>query len=282
MSDTHVRLSIADVEVELGWPEHPPRLAPQLLPFRRSECAGSTPALKLEFMDGPPPARSLTHGEPVEGRHAMRVTRSDEGLWFERHASVLFASDDFSHAQAWSAIDAPSRDDPFDGMPWVMLCLWGYLSQHNGCLLHGAICQLGDDYIMLLGDAEVGKTTLSGLLVEAGFACLTDEYPVLSWTGGTAMAHGTPWRGMMGEPSGLDAPLRAAFFLRHCDQNELRLLTPAQGGTCLVNNARFFTWDPSTILKTLDVLDAAARSVPIYDYGFVPTPDAAGVLRDVL
>ncbi len=168
------------------------------------------------------------------------------------------------------------------GLAWLYLPLWGYLAHHGGALLHGAVCFVDGRFVMLLGDKGVGKSTLGRLVADAGGTCLTEEYPVLTWHEDRAWAHGTPWNGLLGPPCDLSGPLDAVFFLRHAPAHKLSRLTPAEAGQRLLENTRFFTWDPATIPPTVELLDRTARTVPVYDFGFMPDQSAVERLREVL
>ena len=211
----------------------------------------------------------------------MATSRTSQGLWFHRPSGSMLACPDFTLCQVWNKRGLTSQNE-FDGRPWLMLALWGHLAQRDGALLHGAVCAIRNRYVMLLGDQQVGKSTLGGLIAEAGHGCLTDEYPLLSWTEGSAWAHGTPWPGSVGDTPAVSGPLAAIFFLRQAPSDVLKPLSPREGGKLLLNNARFFTWDPTTTLPTVELLDRTAQSVPIYEFGFAPTPKAVELLQEAL
>ena len=193
----------------------------------------------------------------------------------------MSARPDFTLCQVWNRPPATIHNE-FDGRPWLMLALWGYLAQRDGALLHGAVCVIRNRYVMLLGDQQVGKSTLGRLLAEAGHGCVTDEYPLLSWTDGAAWAHGTPWPGSIGHTPAVSGPLAAIFFVRQAASDILEPLSPRGGGERLLDNVRFFTWDPTTTLPTVELLDRTAQSVPTYEFGFAPTPHAVGLLEEAL
>lgn len=196
-----------------------------------------------------------------------------------RHSSELLAHDNFMHCSLSRGPLAPAI---FDGHPWLMLALWGYLTGRNGLFLHGACCEMDGRFFLLLGDQQVGKSTLGRLVVAAGGACLTDENPFVTHEAHGFMAHGTPWPGVQGTPSALSAPLSAIFFLHHASSNTLRALDGPEAGQKLFRNNRFFTWIPETVPPALDLLNTLAGAVPIYSLGFVPDVSAVEKLREAL
>jgi len=254
-----------------------PALAPFLLPPLPSGGADLT----VEFLhDGVPEETSLPSAllEPGE---IMSVSRHEAGLLFRRREGKLLANSDFSFCRVWNTAGS-NPPEPFTGLPWLALALWGYMAHRGGALPHGALCELEGRFVLLLGRPEAGKSTLSRLVVAEGGACLTDEYPLLTWHEPTVWAHGTPWYGIWGTAARLSAPLRAIFFLRHAPTNVLQRLDAREGARRLLQNVRFFRWDRGTIPDTVALVDRTARTVPIYDFGFLPEPSAVQSLREVL
>ena len=257
-----------------------PRLAANLLPWQVPEC-GSAPDLTLQvLLDSAPPNAPLL---PPSGGHVnMSVVRQPDGFWFQRLAGLMHASADFSCCRAWTPAGSPLQEEAFHGRPWLMLALWGHLSCRGGALLHGAVCALGGRYFLLLGDQQVGKSTLAHLVVQAGGSCLTDEYPALTWHDDAPWTHGVPWPGMTGPPIPLSGLLAAAFFVRPAPDNLVQRLSLFQAGSRLLSNTRFFVWNSSTIPPVLELLNFTTRAVPVYEFGFVPAPSAVEALREAL
>ena len=251
-----------------------------LLLFCTSTTGHAAPDLLLDLAPPPLGHPPLTPSGPASSVVAEQVP---DGFWFHRPSRYsLQASADLAHWEVWGADGGIVHLDRFDGRPFLQFALWGYLSRHGGARMHGALCVVDGHFVMLLGDAETGKTTLSNLLVDSGYVCLTDEHAALTWSKGAAWAHGTPWPGIAGPVGDLSGPLAAIFLLRQAPEDALDRARPAVGAEVLLRNTRFFLWDPTTKLPTIDLVDRAARSVPVYDFGFAPTPEAVGALRGVL
>ncbi len=279
---TGVRASIAGVDISVAFGGQRVVLEGNLLPFCGPTAAPAMPDLLLDL--APTPLETAPRAQDSEtSASSVTTERGPDGLWFHRPSRYsLFASPDLARWKVWDANGQALRHDRFDGRPFLQFALWGYLSRHGGARMHGAACTVGGRFVMLLGDAEAGKTTLSNLIVDAGDTCVTDDYAVLTWSRGAAWAHGTPWPGVAGPVEGLSGPLAAVFILRHAPANILERVTPATGGEGLLGHTRFFLWEPATKLPTIDLIDRTARSVPIYDFGFVPTSKAVDVLREAL
>lgn len=204
---------------------------------------------------------------------------AEAGFEFIRRNGKLTASPDFSRCHA--LVD-PSDAAPFASQPWLMLTLWGYLASHQGLFLHGALCEHVGKLILLLGEPQVGKSTLSRLLLASGGACLTDEYPLVTRDAGGFAAHASPWPGVQGQPGMLSGPLTAIFFLRHASANQLQQLDHRSAALRLIRNNRLFRWKPETAPAAMELIDALAAQTPLYDFGFLPDGTAVQALEEVL
>lgn len=243
--------------------------APKLMEFRND---GSAPDLRLHL--GVVPGWREAHADLTE----MPAQRQGDHFEFLRRNGALTATGGFADCRA--GLD-PREQVDFDGQPWLMLALWGYHACRGGLFLHGACCEFEGRRVLLLGKPQVGKSTLSRLLVDAGGACLTDEYPFVTRETDGFVAHGTPWPGRQGAPASPSGPLAAIFFLRQAPANELQRLDRREAIRRLLANHRFFRWAPETHPPAFEQLAALATAVPVWDYGFAPTPAAVAALAAV-
>ena len=244
-------------------------LASNLDPFLQSDPSPPDLRLILELTAGPPAPRP---GPPVQ----VRV--GDGELEFIRPQGTMLARDDF----ALCHVRMCAQKEAFSGQPWLMLALWGCLAHRDGLLLHGACCELEGSLILLLGERQAGKSTLGRLVVAAGGACLTDEYPLVTRAPAGLIAHGSPWPGIVGQPAALGGPLAAVFYLSHAPANLLTLLPPKVAAQRLITNNRFFTWSPRTLPVAFELIEQISTETPVYDFGFVPELSAVDEIRRVL
>jgi hypothetical protein len=265
--------AVLSIDAALG--KVSPQLDPFLLPTDRSVPAD----LHLEILHQDA-ADGAAVPEPP-GEMFMSAHPQQESLVFHRAEGRLIAGAGFTSCRAWDVRDFPPPD-AFDARPWLLLALWGYLANRGGTLLHGALCELDGHFVLFLGRPGVGKSTLSRLAVAAGGTCLTEEYPLLTCPEEVAWAHGTPWRGIQGPSRRLSGRVEGVFFLHHAPSNGLQRLNQREGGLRLLQNARFFIWEPNTIPDSVEMLNRTARSTPIYDFGFVPDLSAVERLLEVL
>ena len=272
-------LTLAGISISLRIDGYLPALSSQLQPFLTRADLSVPADIELEIIHEDVGKAPLV--TPPPGESFMLARRDQAGLVFYRDEGRLLADVGFASCRAWD-VQEFIPPGTFDGRPWLMLAIWGYLAHRGGTLLHGAVCELDEHFVVFLGSPGAGKSTLGRLVVAAGGTCLTEEYPLLTCPEGLAWAHSTPWRGIQGPGRRLSGPLEGVFFLRHAPVNDLRQLDQREGGQRLLQTTRFFIWEPTTVPDTIEMLDRTARNTPIYDFGFVPDRSAVERLREVL
>ena len=279
MSDARLSLSIAGTAIvprgTLVIPTTPSVFTPFLV-----EALEASSVADL-FWEAP----STSCGDPfgdVPAPRGLDFLRSDTGLWFRRGSALCRATPDLLSWHAWARDPGTAQGEMLDGRPWLMLAVWGLVAQNGGAFLHGGICVIGGKYFLLLGESGAGKSTLSRLVVDSGASCLTDENPFVTEDAGRLLVHGSPWPGLRGADVPLHGRLSGVFFLRHANSNVARQMSEAEAGLRLLDNARFFTFEPDFTPLTVAMLDRIATTVPVFDFGFVPTLPAVDVLRSCL
>jgi len=210
-----------------------------------------------------------------------------DGASFTYPIGQFAANRNFTKVQLYSPYDREislQRDGfpNFNGDPGLRLILWARAAIEGYCYIHGALNVLDGKYILFLGDSGVGKTTLSNLACDHGGSCLTEEDPFLAWKERAPIVYGTPWSGLKGPDVPKSGKLAALFFLRHANDNRLQRLDHALASRRLLHNSRIFKWLPRETPKAIELLDTVARSVPAYDFGFVPNHYAIEEIRKVL
>lgn len=226
--------------------------------------------------------------EPVRFKDStIAMFDTGDGALFTYPIGQFAANRNFTIVQLYSPHDREislQRDGfpNFNGDPGLRLILWARAAIEGYCYIHGALNVLDGKYILFLGDSGVGKTTLSNLACDLGGTCLTEEDPFLAWKNNAPIVYGTPWPGAKGPDVPQSGELTALFFLRHADENRLQRLDYALASRRLLHNSRIFKWLPREIPKAIELLDTVARSVPAYDFGFVPNNSAIDEIRKVL
>ena len=243
-------------------------------------------SLNIDLVAAPFEFKNAVQPVKFRGSSIAMFDTGERVLFTYRHGQFI-ANRNFTQVQLWSPYDREvslERDGvpSFDGNPGLRIILWARAAIEGYCYLHGALNVINDKYVLFLGDSGVGKTTLSNLACDLGGSCLTEEDPFLAWKKNAPIVYGTPWPG----PKGPDVPksgeLAALFFLRHADENRLQLLDHALASRRLLHNSRIFKWLPSEMPKAIELLDTVSRSVPAYDFGFVPDHSAIDAIRKVL
>lgn len=254
--------------------------SPSLLQFQNEAKQHNNHCIDITLIDDCPDPH-LFKKRVIDRKIVVSVLPDQNETLFSCHTGQFFSRDEFSKILLWSPFEA-EISNAYDGYPLLQIILWGKVSFTGGAYMHGSLMVVDEHYILLLGDSGVGKSTLSQVGVDHGYTCLTDENPFLTAKDGQLWAHASPWHGVTGPPKALSGQLSAIFFLRHFSDNVVKKLTKKEAGRRLMGNVRMFNWFPQTIPRTIGLLNNTLDTVPIYDFGFIPTARAIDKIREVL
>lgn len=150
------------------------------------------------------------------------------------------------------------------------------LIKRGGMLLHSSAVVKGGRAYLISGDPGVGKSTHTGLWLEAfpGSYILNDDKPALIKHGGVFTAFGTPWSGKhdLSRPEGV--PVGGVAFIERSDVNFIEPMPPAEAVKRIIPQTvrRISGERMAELLATVDEL---VREVPFYRLGANMEKEAA-------
>lgn len=152
-----------------------------------------------------------------------------------------------------------------------------HVAAFQGALVvHASGVELSGGGALFLGDSGAGKSTIAGLLEQAGAArrIFSDDRIVIRRDAGSGRwwMHGTPWHGTLARTAAGGVELQALCFIEKAPGIELEALTPARALPRLLQVALLPWWLPEAPALQLGVLDGllAAASPRFYRLGFPP------------
>lgn len=175
--------------------------------------------------------------------------------------------------------------NPF-AYPLDQLLTMYLLAERGGLLIHAAgLCGDGDGLICA-GRSRAGKSTVSGLWLQDGRGCLSDDRIVLRpdprGENGRWTAYGTPWPGELKVARQAHMPASALVFLQNAGDNTPRSLSPQAAFERLLPVVSLLWFDPEMLQKGLSACEALANSLPAYDFGFTRDDRAVSSLGSLL
>ncbi|MFO7938072.1 MAG: hypothetical protein R6V06_10780 [Kiritimatiellia bacterium] len=164
----------------------------------------------------------------------------------------------------------------------AVLALVLRLIELRGVVLHCSASVVDGAGIICTGRSGQGKSTVSGLLKEAGIDVLTDERAVIRIDESGLRVYGSPW-----PSSGMcvingSAPLKKLYFLEHGPVNRLQSLTP--GGTMKrLLDVVMVPWMNSDFFDPfIKVLEKVVSDVSASVLSFVPDSSVVDFIREDL
>ncbi len=164
-----------------------------------------------------------------------------------------------------------------------LLTTW-QLAAHGGLLLHAAGFVLDGMGIACAGVSGAGKTTLAHLLAQAAsFEGLSDDRVIVRDAPHGFEVWGTPWPGEAQLARAAQAPLGAILMIaRGTGAPVLRRLSAREALPRLLPTVALPTFDATLAAGCLATCHAILARVPVFEFAYQPTPEAARCLADTL
>ena len=180
-------------------------------------------------------------------------------------------------AAAWTngVCEAPLR------YPLDQVLSWGLLARIGGTLLHAAVAVKDGRGWVFTGRSGAGKSTISALLLAAGWRILNDDRVVVFRRGGTWRVAGTPWHGSGRFAEAAEVPLAGLCFLHKAAGCRLEAMPAAQARLALLDVAAVPWFEETWAQGILDGLERLTRDVEIRRFHFAKSAAAARALAEV-
>jgi len=165
--------------------------------------------------------------------------------------------------------------------PTDQIVLARVLADRQGCYLHAAGLVIDGQGLAFVGHSEAGKSTITRQLMPHGEVLCDDRVILRRWPGGFKV-HGTWSHGEIAEVSLTAAPLRALLLLEKANENRLIPMERKE----IVRRLPQFVVRPLVTSdwweKTLELVGAIAREVPVYRLRFDRSGDVIQLLGDLI
>ena len=166
-------------------------------------------------------------------------------------------------------------DYPLDELLFI-----NYLSHGKGAEVHacGLVDAVGNGHLFV-GQSGAGKTTTARLWeAEPGVIILSDDRIILRKIDNTVYMYGTPWHGEAGFAAPVRTPLMGIYFLQKAAQNELIPLNKINSTGRLFSCSFLPFYSPQGLEFVLTFFERVARTVPCFEFRFVPDRTAVECL----
>ena len=157
------------------------------------------------------------------------------------------------------------------------------LLEHNRICLHASCVttQLGG--LLFSGVSGVGKSTQAKLWCEAGKGRqINGDRPILSLELDSWRAWGSPYAGSSKCHVNENCEITAILMLKQDEECFLRRLSKPEAFRALWSGLTVHNWDKNFIEKASALTIDLIRSVPVYEFGCIPTYEAVEYLECAL
>jgi hypothetical protein len=146
------------------------------------------------------------------------------------------------------------------------------LLERGGVLLHSAAVVSGGSACVCIGRSGHGKSTVSGIALEAGRRVLSDDLNALLIEGGGVHAAWLPFHGDVASPFAPPSsyPVKALYLLEKASAHHLRAANPGRLIAALTGAAPYVNRDPHRSELLLCHLQRICSLIPGYHFQFRP------------
>lgn len=229
--------------------------------------------------------RQIPDGDPVyaAGRHWAVWLEGKDLIFcsgYHEQACALYYCRVNRSMTAASIYADPDRDIPATPLryPLDQFLSWGLLGHCGGFILHGAVAVKNGVGYVFTGRSGAGKSTISGLLGEAGWRILNDDRVILYLRDGRVRVAGTPWHGSGRFAEDDEVDLGGICFIHKSKVNELVPTTEGEAKLAMLEVAAIPWFEDEWSSRALDALNGIARHAAFYHFYFTRSMDAVEAL----
>lgn len=140
------------------------------------------------------------------------------------------------------------------------------LPAYDALVFHGSAVAAGDRAYLFTAKSGTGKTTHTALWLKniGGSYVVNGDKPIIRMIDGTPYVCGTPWMGKEGYGCNKTVPLAALCFLNRGEENRIEKTDFGSVFPRLMGQA-YRPPDGMLLARTLKILEAVGKAVPIYE-----------------
>ena len=158
------------------------------------------------------------------------------------------------------------------------------LPEFDAMLVHGSCIAVDGEGYLFMASSGTGKSTHTRLwreLLGNRTIMVNDDKPIIRLIDGTPMIFGTPWDGKHHLSTNIGVPLKAVCFLTRGEQNAIESVSPAAAFPQFLKHT-YRPEDPSSLQKTLELIDVLVDSVPMWQLACTMSVTAAQLAYDTM
>lgn len=150
------------------------------------------------------------------------------------------------------------------------ICLYRSIAEQlpffNRFVFHGAAIEANGKGYIFTAPSGTGKSTHISLwmnLFGDKVSIINGDKPIMRITESGAAVYSSPWAGKEGWSTNSFAEIGGICLIRRGEQNRIKKISPSEYFDELMNQV-YIPKDSRAMLKTLELIDALAKTVPFY------------------
>ena len=240
--------------------------------------------LQLKIVDSPiPPGLRLV--DPVIMEKIFEVEEQPSGavvFYAPRQTPprAIRVDPQFTTGEVYGEFSA-SLSQPFYPLQYIDIILFSnWLASYGEVILHAAGVALHGEGVVFAGQSGVGKSTLTGLLMDTpGLTVLGEDQVILRQVEGQFWIFGTPWHVNPDRCSPIGAPLKRIYLLNKTGAEAVARLTPAEGMWRLIQSTFIPLYRKNLIGGILETLSRLCEQVPGHELSYLLDSDIIDLIQ---
>lgn len=153
-----------------------------------------------------------------------------------------------------------------------LMCFMIMLLRFNGVILHSSGVSFDDKGFIFCGKSGAGKTTISNLFIQSGYATLlTDEALIIRKHDNSIKIFGSPWKGSGDNIyCNSSSSLHHIYFISHGKTNSCTEVDKCKAISILMKQAFPYFWDRTLMLRSFSLMTEITNSIPCSSLHFLP------------
>lgn len=178
---------------------------------------------------------------------------------------------DFSVYVSEKDVEKEVAESPYNPKPQYAesICVYREIAKQlpyfNRMVFHGAVISYNGRGYMFTAPSGTGKTTHISLWKKYldGVEIVNGDKPIIRIENGEAEAFATPYSGKEGYQNHGSILLNGICIIHRGEENRIRRVSVGEIISEIMNQV-YMPYESETVIKTLDLLDALFRAVPVF------------------
>lgn len=212
-----------------------------------------------------------------DGTSCVRLIRQ------EQHSGILLKDEEREQGMHKIDYDIASLDYYSNRLALRIMDIPRHMIRHGGIFLHASYIVVNGQAILFTAPKQTGKSTQAELWRKSrGAEVINGDRAILRKIDGVWCAFSSPYCGTSKICQDKIAPIQAIVILGQSKENTVRMATPHEGLTALLDGCTYDVWDKNQVDAAMTIMEKAITELPMVRLDCLPDESAVKALEEFL